>query len=71
MIYKTNTTQKSKDRGTRFLLDDAMKESTVKIQFRGFDFVLVHFFYVYPSVLCLCALIHNMITCEQINKFDQ
>ena len=43
MIYKTNTTQKSKDRGTRFLLDDAMKESTAKIKFRGFDFILVHF----------------------------
>jgi len=62
MIYKTNTTQKSKDRATRFLIDDAMKESTANIKFRGFDFVLVHIFYVYPSVLCLLFTLYKWLS---------
>jgi hypothetical protein len=39
MIYKTNTTQKTTDRATRF-----MKEAAVKINFRTFDCVIVMYF---------------------------
>ena len=58
-----------------------MKESTVKIKFRGFDFVLVHFFLCISSFIVYIILVVVEILimrfnpqhdkCEQINKFGQ
>jgi len=60
-----------------------MKESTAKIKFRGFDFVLVHFLRISFSSLFIAYIILVVVEilimrfdpqhdkCEQINKFGQ